>query len=82
MPLATSIGMDPIHFGVKMVFNLMLGLLTPPVGMTLYIAMRFAEISLPEISRAVIPYLCLGIIVLILITIFPWFSLFLPSLFF
>ena len=46
MPLATSIGMDPIHFGVMMVFNLMLGLLTPPVGMTLYIAMRFAEISL------------------------------------
>jgi len=80
--LGTSIGMDPIHFSVMMVFNLMIGNLTPPVGMTLIIASRFAGISIGEASRAVLPYIGLSLIVLIIITAFPWFSLYLANLFF
>jgi tripartite ATP-independent transporter DctM subunit len=82
IPLGVSIGMDPIHFSVMMVFNLMIGNLTPPVGMTLIIASRFADISIGRAARAVLPYIGLSLIVLIIITAFPWFSLFLPNLFF
>lgn len=82
IPLGKTIGMDPLHTGTMMVFNLMLGNLTPPVGITLIITTRFAEISLMAASRAVIPYFLLGIVVLGLITVFPAFSLFLPNLVF
>jgi C4-dicarboxylate transporter DctM subunit len=80
LPLAPQIGMDPLHFSVMMVFNLMLGLLTPPVGLTLVVTMRIADTSLAGVVKELIPYffLCLG--VLTIITIFPWFSLFLPKL--
>ena len=80
--LGTSIGMDPIHFSVMIVFNLMIGNLTPPVGMTLIISTRFAGISMGQGARAVLPYIGLALIVLILVTAFPWFSLFLPNLLF
>ena len=82
IPMGTSIGMDPIHFSVMMVFNLMIGNLTPPVGMTLIISTRFADISMGQGARAVLPYIGLSLIVLIIVTAFPWFSLFLPNLFF
>lgn len=82
IPMGTSIGMDPIHFSVMMVFNLMIGNLTPPVGMTLIISTRFADISMGQGARAILPYIGLSLIVLIIVTAFPWFSLFLPSLFF
>ena len=82
IPLGKTIGMDPLHMGTMIVFNLMLGNLTPPVGITLIITTRFAGISLLASARAVIPYFLLGIVVLGLITAFPWFSLFLPNLVF
>jgi tripartite ATP-independent transporter DctM subunit len=80
--LGKTIGMDPIHFSTMMVFNLMIGNLTPPVGMTLILSTRFAGISMGQGSRAVLPYIGLSLIVLGLVTAFPWFSLFLPNLLF
>ena len=82
IPLGKTIGMDPIHFSTMMVFNLMIGNLTPPVGMTLILSTRFADISMGQGSRAVLPYIALSLIVLVLVTAFPWFSLFLPNLLF
>jgi len=82
IPLGQSIGMDPIHFSTMMVFNLMIGNLTPPVGMTLILSTRFAGISMGQGSRAVLPYIGLSLIVLVLVTAFPWFSLFLPNILF
>ena len=82
LPLVMKLGIDPVHFGVIFVFNMMVGNLTPPVGLTLLVTLRFSGVSLLEASRAVIPYLMLALIVLALITIFPWFSLFLPNLFY
>ena len=80
--LGQSIGMDPIHFSSMMVFNLMIGNLTPPVGMTLILATRFAGVSMGQGAWAVLPYIGLALIVLFLVTAFPWFSLFLPNLVF
>jgi len=60
------------------VFNLMLGLLTPPVGLCLYITGRIADVSLEEVSKAAFPFLLVGIGVLILITVFPALTVWLP----
>lgn len=82
LPLATQIGMDPIHFSVMMVFNLMLGLLTPPVGLTTLVTMRIADAPLGPVVKELIPFFLLGLAALTIITVFPWFSLYLPNLFF
>jgi len=73
-------GIDLVHFGLIMVFNLMLGLLTPPVGILLYICANFAEVKLEEEVREVLPFLGMGVLVLLSITLFPSIVLWLPSL--
>ena len=80
MPIVQAAGIDLVHFGLIMVFNLMLGLLTPPVGILLYICANFAEIRLEEEVRAVLPFLAMGLLVLVLITYFPALVLWLPNL--
>src|SRR5215207_8050444 len=80
IPIVQAVGVDLVHFGLIMVFNLMLGLLTPPVGILLYICANFAEIRLEEEVRAVLPFLAMGLLVLVLITYFPALVLWLPNL--
>jgi C4-dicarboxylate transporter DctM subunit len=78
LPPTKALGIDPIHLGTIIVFNLMLGLLTPPVGLCLYITGRLANISLERVSKAALPFLLVGIGVLLVITLFPGLVLFLP----
>ena len=81
MPVVVSLGIDPIHFGVILVLNLMIGLVTPPVGLCLYVVAGIAKIPISEITRELWPYL-LGLIVsLLLITYIPQISLWLPNYF-
>jgi C4-dicarboxylate transporter DctM subunit len=80
IPIVQAAGIDLIHFGLIMVFNLMLGLLTPPVGILLYICANFAEIKLEDEIVAVIPFLVMGLIILFLITYVPMLVLWLPNL--
>ena len=80
IPIVQAVGVDLVHFGLIMVFNLMLGLITPPVGILLYICANFAEIRLEEEVKAVIPFLVMGLLVLALITFFPALVLWLPNL--
>jgi tripartite ATP-independent transporter DctM subunit len=82
MPLMDRIGVDPVHFGVVMVLNLMIGLLTPPVGMVLYILARVANISFERTTRACAPFLIPLIATLIIVTYWPGLVLFLPNLFY
>jgi tripartite ATP-independent transporter DctM subunit len=79
MPAVIGAGIDPVQFGVVMVLNLMIGLLTPPVGMVLFVLSRVANISFDRTVRAVIPFLVPLIGVLILISIFPWLTLAVPT---
>jgi len=81
LPVITQFGIDPVFFGVLMTVNLMIGTITPPVGLSLYIAGGIAKISLEKISRAIAPFLLLEVAVLILITYIPDIVLFLPRLF-
>lgn len=80
MPLMQKIGVDPVHFGLIMVLNLMIGLLTPPVGLVLYILARIAGISFERVSRACAPFLIPLLITLGLVTYWPGMVLFLPKL--
>lgn len=80
-PIFIGLGVDPVHFGVIMVVNVMLGMITPPYGMALYLAAAISDSKLTAIVRASLPFLFGCLIILLLITIFPEISLFLPRLF-
>jgi tripartite ATP-independent transporter DctM subunit len=82
LPLMEKIGVDPVHFGLVMVLNLMIGLLTPPVGMVLYILARVANISFERTTRACAPFLIPLLITLVICTYWPQMVLFLPNLFY
>ena len=80
LPVALSLGYDPVAFGVLMTVNLAIGQVTPPVGVNLFVAAPIAGISLKEISKSVVPFIGAAIAVLLLITYFPQITLFLPNL--
>jgi TRAP-type C4-dicarboxylate transport system permease large subunit len=82
MPLMTQIGVDPVHFGLIMVLNLMIGLLTPPVGMVLYILARIANISFERTTKACLPFLVPLLATLGLVTYWPDFVMLLPRYFY
>ncbi|QQK79613.1 TRAP transporter large permease [Salicibibacter cibi] len=81
LPVAESIGMDPIHFGVVMVLTLMIGLSTPPVGVCLFVASGIAKVPIGKTVKELIPYFGVALFVLLLVSYVPSLSLFLPSLF-
>jgi tripartite ATP-independent transporter DctM subunit len=78
LPVALKLGIDPVHFGLIMVLNLMIGLLTPPVGMVLYVLARVANITFEECVKACAPWLIPLLAVLLLITFVPDTVLWLP----
>ena len=80
LPIATSIGIDPVQFGIMMVLNCGIGLLTPPVGAVLFIGSAVGKVKMERVVKATLPfYLCM-IIVLLLLTFVPGISMFLPNL--
>jgi len=81
LPLVHKLGIDPIFFGVVICVNLMIGTITPPVGLCLYVACGIADVRLEQISRTIIPFLLVEVVVLFLITYIPWLVMFLPNLF-
>lgn len=82
LKVAVSVGVDPIHFAIIAVLNLMIGLTTPPVGVCLFVASSIGKISLGKMSRAILPFLAVSLIVLLLVTYVPPISLLLPKLLF
>ncbi|AOT70714.1 TRAP transporter large permease [Geosporobacter ferrireducens] len=80
LPVAISVGMDPIQFGVMSVLNLVIGLTTPPVGVCLFVAASIGKISLAQATKAILPFLLVSLIILALVSYVPAISLFLPSL--
>jgi len=79
-PVVTSLGVDPIHFGIIMVVNLAIGFITPPLGVNLFVASRVGETTLDNVIKGIIPFLFLMIATLLLITYVPAISMFLPNL--
>jgi TRAP-type C4-dicarboxylate transport system permease large subunit len=81
VPLVKSFGIDPIHFGVVMILNCMIGLITPPMGGILFITCRVAELKLVELLKEVWPFIIWLIVALIIVTYVPQTVLWLPDLF-
>ncbi len=75
VPVATALGIDLVHFGVLMIVNLAIGLVTPPVGVNLYVGCGIAKIDLKQMSMAVIPLVLASLAVLALVTYIPFISL-------
>jgi tripartite ATP-independent transporter DctM subunit len=81
LPTAMALGIDPVHFGVMAVANIMFGLVTPPYGLLLFMMTKVANVPLRDIVREVMPFLGVMFGALLLITYVPGFVLFLPRLF-
>jgi TRAP-type C4-dicarboxylate transport system permease large subunit len=79
-PIAQQLGIDPLHFATVVVFNLMIGLITPPMGLLLFVADGIAKTGLAPILRQLWPFLIAEIVVLIAVTYIPSLSTFLPAL--
>lgn len=79
--VAEKVGMDPVHFAVMAVLNLMIGLTTPPVGVCIFVAAEIAETPLQKVVKAIVPYLLCNVCVLALVAYLPGISLWLPNLF-
>jgi TRAP-type C4-dicarboxylate transport system permease large subunit len=80
MPVVLQLGIDPVHFGLVMVLNLMIGLLHPPMGMVLFVLARVANLSVEKTTMAILPWLVPLLLALILVTYIPAISLWLPRL--
>lgn len=74
LPVAEALGMNLVHFGTIMIVNLAIGLVTPPVGVNLYVACGIADVDLKQISKAVIPLIVAALVVLLLVTYVPQLS--------
>ncbi len=79
VPVAMKLGIDPVHFGLVFVLNLMIGTVTPPVGVVLYVVSNIARISFERMSRAIVPFLIPLLVVLAAITLWPPLTTWLPS---
>lgn len=80
LPVAEKVGIDPVHFGVILVLNLMIGLLTPPVGMVLYVLSRVSKVPFERCVTATLPFLVPLFLVLVLVTFVPAITMWLPTL--
>ncbi|SET74500.1 TRAP transporter large permease [Thalassotalea agarivorans] len=80
LPVAVSLGIDPVHFGIVMILNLMIGLLTPPVGLVLYVLSRVSNVPFEQCAKATLPFLVPLVIVLFLVIFIPQLSMWLPTM--
>jgi len=82
MPAVLQLGIDPVHFGLVVVLNLMIGLLHPPMGIVLFVLARVANLSLERTTMAILPWLVPLLFSLALLTYVPVISLWLPTMFY
>jgi C4-dicarboxylate transporter DctM subunit len=80
MPIVTAAGIDPVHFGIIIVLNLVIGTITPPMGIVVYVAARIGEADATKVFAALLPFFLSLLLVLGIVTVFPQLSLLLPSL--
>ncbi len=81
-PIATELGIDPIHLGIIMVVNMEIGMITPPVGLNLFVTSGITGMNLVQVTRAALPWLTILLVFLVMITYIPQITLFLPQLIF
>lgn len=77
-PIAISLGIDPVHFGILVIFNLMIGLITPPLGLCLFVAEGIAGVGMARLTRAILPFFAVEVLVLLILTFVPETVIWLP----
>jgi len=80
MPVIAKFGIDPVHFGMIMILNLGIGLITPPVGPTLFVGCAIGKVTMEQVSKELWPFYAAMCLALLLVTYVPWISLWLPGL--
>ena len=78
-PIATALGIDPVHSGIIMTVNMEIGMITPPVGLNLFVTSGISELPVTKVIRAALPWLVVLLAALIVVTYVPWVSLVLPQ---
>lgn len=78
-PIAVALGVDPVHFGVLVIFNLMIGLITPPLGLCLFVAEGVANVGMARLIKAIIPFFLVELAALLVLTFWPAAATFLPT---
>jgi C4-dicarboxylate transporter DctM subunit len=78
-PIAMELGIDPIHLGIIMVVNMEIGMITPPVGLNLFVTAGVANMSVMAVVKAAMPFVAIMFVFLILVTYVPWISTWLPT---
>lgn len=79
-PIAVSLGIDPVHFGIVVIFNLMIGLITPPLGLCLFVSESIANVGMSQLVKRIMPFFIVELLVLVLITFVPKLVTWLPEL--
>ena len=78
-PIAMELGVDPIHLGIIMVVNMEIGMITPPIGLNLFVTAGITGMSLVKVVKAALPFVGVLFIFLIIVTYVPWLSTWLPT---
>jgi C4-dicarboxylate transporter DctM subunit len=81
-PIATQLGIDPVHLGIIMVVNLEIGMITPPIGLNLFVTAGITRMSIMQVVRAALPWTLVLLLFLAIVTYVPVLALFLPNLLF
>jgi len=79
LPIVLTLGMSPIHLGLIIVANCAIGMFTPPFGFNLFVASGISKLSIDKLAPAVMPFIAIGILVVLLVTFVPQLSLWLPG---
>ena len=80
LPVCTALGMNTIHFGIMMIFNLCIGTITPPVGTTLFVGVKVGKVQIETVFRQLLVYFAAIFVVLMFVTYIPALSLWLPKM--
>ena len=80
VPLATSVGIDPVHFGIVYSVMLTIGLITPPVGMLLFVTSNIANIPLAKLSKSIAPFVLAALVVTLILAYCPQIVMFIPNM--
>lgn len=81
-PIAMNFGINPVYFGALMVANLAIGMVTPPVAVTLYVSARICDVTMGELTRAIMPFFFILLLALLILILFPSITMFIPNLFY
>jgi TRAP-type C4-dicarboxylate transport system permease large subunit len=81
LPVVKAFGVDPVHFGMIMIVNLAIGLITPPVGPTLFVGCAIGKVTIEQVSKELWPFYGAMCAALLIITYVPWLSLWIPSMY-